>query len=292
MFGVYVSDFTDGAKTRPAFQVVNFEGDLGKNWATKRHDLGQPIGIPSVDDLQIVRLGSVVNARSKIMLLGDSFTTMYLEMFTGLSQNFSREVWYCKEQNADISPQVLAAISTEGITDVVLAYSWVRANSLTGIPELRAIETPTEPESVWLARGRRLLHRTTTDGTSSLRDSLLALVSEFSKRGIRTFIVDAPPRYLNSVPLRLSLLMQRGRDPSRYESRLLDHQSQMRQFEDVFLELSQLPNVSILRPTDVLCDPNGMCRTYADGHALYFDHCHLSQFGAQLIESIFEPVFR
>jgi peptidoglycan/LPS O-acetylase OafA/YrhL len=288
----YVSDFTDGAKKRSAFQAMNFEEDLGKNWATKRHDLGQTIGTPNVDSLQIIRLGSVVNSRSKIMLLGDSFTTMYLDVFSRLSQQFSREVWYCEGQNAEINPQVLAAINTAGITDVVLAYSWVRANSFTGIPELQTHETPEELESIWEAQGRRFLKRTTADGTSELRESLSALVSEFSKRGIRTFIVDAPPRYLNSVPLRLSLLVQRGGDPTSYGSRLRDHQSQMRQFEDIFVELSRLPNVSILRPTDILCDKDGVCRTYSDGHALYFDHCHLSQFGAQLCEPIFAPVFR
>jgi hypothetical protein len=289
---VYVSDLTDGAKERSAFQVMNFQEDLGKNWATKRHDLGQTIGIPDVDSLQVIRLGSVVNPRSKIMLLGDSFTTMYLEVFARLSQQFSREVWYCEEQNADISPQLLATINTAGITDVVMAYSWVRANSFTGIPELQTHDEPKEVESIWKAQGRTFVKRTTADGTSELRESLIALVSELSKRGVRTFVVDAPPRYLNSVPLRLSLLVQRGGDPTSYGSRLLDHQYQMRQYEEVFVELGRLPNVLILRPTDILCDQNGFCRTYADGHALYFDHCHLSQFGAQLCEPIFAPVFR
>jgi hypothetical protein len=48
--------------------------------------------------------------------------------------------------------------------------------------------------------------------------------------------------------------------------------------------------VRVADPKDILC-PGATCRYEADGHSLYYDDHHLSEFGARYIAGALEPCF-
>ena len=77
----------------------------------------------------------------------------------------------------------------------------------------------------------------------------------------------------------------------RFGSKLKVHLEEFTFIHGVFKELSVIPNVTIIYPTDVLCDQNGFCRTYQDGHSLYSDDAHLSEYAGRFIEPLLVPVF-
>jgi len=63
------------------------------------------------------------------------------------------------------------------------------------------------------------------------------------------------------------------------------------QIHSVFRELSDSSNAVVIKPSDVLCDKDGFCRTYQNGHSLYSDDAHLSEYGAEVVAPLLSPIF-
>ncbi len=59
---------------------------------------------------------------------------------------------------------------------------------------------------------------------------------------------------------------------------------------DALTEVSGLYDVKMIQPYSVLCDSQ-YCRIQQDGKALYFDDDHLSRFGAENLNGLFDSVF-
>jgi peptidoglycan/LPS O-acetylase OafA/YrhL len=289
---------TKGAKGRSAFQVDTFDFDISSNAPVE--EMHKAVFSAPINHDVIYRLGRVNNTQPKVMLVGDSFSGMYLQSYCLLSEKYDREVWLAKGQNVPYEPDISNAILTGQVADVVLAFSWRRALQ-AGIPELA--------KTVKRADGGGRFARMYADWTmrkgynplSVIRDTkepfkrdLERLVRDLSGRGVRVHIVDAPPYYSASVPLKLGLIMKNIGEggAAEYGSKLGAHQNELNFIHGVFRELEKLDNVRIIRPTDVLCDKSGFCRTYANGHSLYADEAHLSEYGARLMTPILEPIFR
>jgi len=290
----WLISWTDGAAGRSEFRSTAFDEDMKE---VERGAHCEPVRSATVDPAAICRLGQISNTRPKVLLVGDSFAGMYLESRERLSERFDCEVWYMKEQNAPLQPDILGAIATGEISDVVLAYSWHRALQ-AGIPELARRAAPDGEASPlakiysdWTMRLGYDPLGAIGDTRQPFRSDLTALVRELTDKGIRVFIVDAPPFYPVSVPLKLGLIAKRGGDPSRWGTKMSEHLAELAFIHDVFRELESAFKVRIIRPADTLCDPTGFCRTWENGHSLYSDDAHLSKYGARLMEPILEPVF-
>ena len=109
-------------------------------------------------------------------------------------------------------------------------------------------------------------------------------------RGIEVWIIDAPPYYAVSVPLKLGLIVKNGGDPAKYGSQLSEQLSELTYIHSVFREL-KADKVHIITVTDILCDSAGFCHSYLDGHSLYSDDAHLSDFGVAQIVPMLKPAF-
>lgn len=294
--GSYVA-WTNGVSWRPEFQVTTFESDVTR--ASQRSDLCEQVTTTNFDSSLICRLGKVENSKPKVLLVGDSFAGMYLEVFNRLSVRFDREVWYVKDQNTQLNIIIQQMLNTGLISDVVIAYSWRRALQ-SGIPELKLNAILEDKnKSFWISSlYDKLVTRlgynpldAISDTKQPFKSDLAALVNSIIEKNVRVFILDAPPYQAVSVPLKLGLIVKRGGDPMRFGSKLKVHLEEFTFIHGVFKELSVIPNVTIIYPTDVLCDQNGFCRTYQDGHSLYSDDAHLSEYAGRFIEPLLVPVF-
>lgn len=231
------------------------------------------------------RLGTVANDRPKVLLVGDSFADMYLATIRALSVRSDREVWFLRDGRSPLDDRLFDAVRQGPVGDVIIAYSWRRALQ-AGIPEVA-------PSGGRGAAARRLGFDPAAllrDHRREFRDGLTLAVERFVSLGIRVHIVDSPPSYPVSVPLKLSLLVRRGRDPASFGMPLADHLAMLAPVHATFDDLVGRGLVDLLRPVDVLSS-GGRCVAWADGHSLYSDDAHLSARGADLVAPIFATVF-
>ena len=284
--GMYVNA-TGGVRGRKDFQAATFEADISSPDRRKR--LCEPVTSVAMRYDFICRLGAVSNSGSKLLLVGDSFAEMYLQPLTVLSQRYQREVWYVKPQNVPVHPYILQVIRQYDVAHVVLSYSWKKANK-NGIPELY----PPRGGNAWLrsaaAPGGYDFLLGIGDTRAQFRKNLASLVEELRKLHVGITIIDSPPYYTVPVPLKLGILVKQGGDPAKYGSPLRKHLAEQNYIYDVFREVAAR-DVQIVAVTDALCDSSGFCRTYQDGHSLYSDDAHLSEYGARQTTALLEPTF-
>jgi hypothetical protein len=200
-----------------------------------------------------------------------------------------QEVWYVRDQNKPIYPDVLELITRQRIAHVVLSYSWNRANR-TGISEL---DPETGAIGGWIKRTAPKIHDYLFglgDTRSQFRENLKALIARLKERGIEVSIIDSPPYYSVSIPLKLGILVKEGGDPEKFGSRLSKHLMEQAYVYQAFGDLVPY-GVHLIKVTDVLCDRSGFCRTYLNGRSLYSDNAHLSDFGAEQAIPLLEPIF-
>ena len=283
---------TGGASGREAFQASTFERDITPT--TRRDDLCTAVASANLPAF-VCRLGIVSNARPKVLLIGDSFAGMYLPAFERLSGEYDREVWYIREPNRNVYSGVLDVSTSRDISHVVLSYSWKRAIR-SGIPEL-VPQAISASDSRAPSRMARFVERlgfdplaVAGDTKAEFRANLKVLVKTLVNRGIEVWIIDAPPYYDVSVPLKLGLIVKNGGDPAKYGSQLSGHVSELSYIHSVFREV-EADKVHIITVTDILCDSGGFCRSYLDGHSLYSDDAHLSDFGVAQIVPLLKPAF-
>jgi peptidoglycan/LPS O-acetylase OafA/YrhL len=274
---------TDGAPGRMGSPGGGFEADA--TVAESRAAMCGAVAVPAPAADMFCRLGTVANDRPKLLLVGDSFADMYLATFRTLSARFDREVWFLRDSRTRLDGRFFAALEAGGVGDVVVAYSWRRAMQ-AGIPELSRSRGSGLPS-------RRLGYdplALVRDHRAEFRDGLAHVVDRFVAAGMRVYVVDTPPSYPVSVPLKLGLLVHRGRDPASFGMPLADHAAMLAPVHGFFDDLAARGLVELLRPTDILCR-DGRCVAWRDGHSLYSDDAHLSAYGADLVAPIFERVF-
>jgi len=279
---------TDGLRTRAGFAAGAFEADVTA--ALDRDAAGTAIESATLRPGLVCRLGDVTNDRPKLLLVGDSFADMYLGVFCDLSRTFDREVWFLQERRAPLQTAVPAIVRSGLVGDVVIACSWRRAVQ-GGLPELA------QPERA--AAGAAWSRSLGFDPAALLRDrrgefraDFTSFVESLTAAGCRVWVVDAPPYFPVSVPLKLGLLVGRGDDPARFGTSLPEQRRLLAPVHDVFATLAARHLVTVLRPTDVLCDGAGFCAGWADGHALASDDAHLSAAGAARVAEIFTAPFQ
>jgi len=272
---------TDGRAGRARERAEGFES--ARTAEKLRQELCAPITSIPVPPAGFCRLGDVSTAQPKLLLVGDSFSGMYLGSLARGSAATGREVWFCRDRVVDVHPAVVDAVRAGPVTDVVLAYSWRRAMR-GGIPEIGA-------------RGDGAAR--TYDASILLQDragrftaDVLALVRELRSLGARVHVVDAPPDFAVPVPLKLAMIVRRGGDPSTLRADLAEHRRSLAPVHAVFDELERAGDVTLVRPTEALCGPDGTCPAWREGHALYSDDSHLSEEGAALVDPLFLPALR
>lgn len=280
--GIAVS-VSEGAPGRPGFAAGAFEADASA--AQSRAAMGGDIIGPEGGAGMFRRLGTVADDRPKVLVVGDSFADMYLATLRSLSARHDREILFLSDGRTPLDGRLVDAARAAGVGDVIIAYSWRRAMQ-TGIPELS--RSPRLPSAV-----RTLGFDPSTflrDRRGEFRDGLSHAVDRLVAAGMRVYLVDSPPAFPVPVPLKLGLIVRRGRDPASFGIPLADHVEMLAPVHAAFDELVALGMATVLRPTDILCR-EGRCIAWADGHALYSDDAHLSARGADLVAPIFEAVF-
>ena len=278
---------TGGVSERANFQSTTFDDDVTK--PGKRTRMCSAVeSVKMISDV-VCRLGSVSNSKSKLLLIGDSFSEMYLEVFEILARNHDREIWFIRRQNVSVYPEILQIVDDFDVSHVVLIYSWNKAND-NGIPEIapKDFSRPRWVEAFVERRGFDPF-QTFRDTKAEFAHDMNALVSELHVRQAAVSIVGTPPYHSVSIPLKLGILTKQGRDPTEYGSLLSTHYAQQEHIYSVFQQL-RLAGVQFVDVTEALCDGQGFCRTYADGHSLYSDNAHLSTFGAALTSPLIEKI--
>ncbi len=285
--GTYMN-VSNGVRWRNGLDLGSFELDLHP--ADRRWRSCQRITSVAMPSRLICRLGGVSNARGKVLLVGDSFAEMYLPPLEFLSRQYQQEVWYVRKQNVPVQPEIMEVVAKYAISQVVLSYSWDKANK-NGIPELYPPRGQTLGwiGSLWSVGGYDPV-LVVGDTKAAFRRNLEQLVRALRARNIAVSIIDSPPYYSVPIPLKLSMLVKRGGDPANYGSPLSKHLLEQSYIYEVFREL-RANDVQIVKVTDALCDPSGFCRTYLNGHSLYADEIHLSEYGAGLTTPLLEPIF-
>jgi len=272
---VHGIEATGGAAGRPPERADGFAED--QTAEKLRQSLCRPVESVAPAPAGFCRLGDVTG-ESKVLLLGDSFSGMYLGCLERYSTATGREVWFARERVQGVHPLAIDAVRAGKVTDVVLAYSWRRALQ-RGIPEISqsAIGQSKAYDHAALLRDR----------PEQLRRDLRALVQELRSLGARVHIVDAPPSFAVPVPLKLSVIRRRGGDPATLHASLEEQRRALAPVHAVFDELERDGLATVIRPTDALCGADGACPAFKDGHALYSDDVHLSEYGASLVDGLF-----
>jgi peptidoglycan/LPS O-acetylase OafA/YrhL len=235
----------------------------------------------------LCRLGQVTSDRPVVLVVGDSFAGMYLQVLQELSEHHGREVWFNQEPNCEVYNSILAAVRSGRVGDVVICYSWRRALQ-GGIPELSPGETEQSVLDERLGFVSRLL---STDREGRFEKELVGLIDSIHLLGARVWLVDAPPYYPTHVPLKIALMLQRGLDPTSFGNSLASHGNEIRPVHDVFERIERLGNAKVIWTATVLADEDGRCRTWIDGRCLYSDDAHLSYEGASVVKKSLEMAF-
>jgi peptidoglycan/LPS O-acetylase OafA/YrhL len=235
----------------------------------------------------VCRLGSVKNDRPVVLVVGDSFAGMYLQVIRELSEKSDTEVWFNKEPNQPIRPLIVEAVRMGRVRAVVLCYSWRRALQ-GGLPELASQESGQSAGGNPMGFSLGLLF---ADRMERFEADLIATAEQVHLLGVRVYLVDAPPYYPTHVPLKIALMLQRGVDPTLFGTSLASHTNELRPVHDVFVRIERRDLATVIWTAKALADEQGLCRTYIDGRCLYSDDGHLSYEGASLVAQSLQTVF-
>lgn len=105
----------------------------------------------------------------------------------------------------------------------------------------------------------------------------------------KIYVVTSIPGALNDVPSTLARSKLTGQT---IDIRIShdDFKERERFSSELFSRYRAKYDVNFIRPDLVLCDTD-KCQVEKDGHALYFDNGHLSQYGSKAISPILQPIF-
>jgi peptidoglycan/LPS O-acetylase OafA/YrhL len=182
--------------------------------------------------------------------------------------------------------RVAAKASTAGVTDVVMAARW--NNYLLGPPpyghEIRA-------RRLYVTDGRTAA-RSTAENFQLITAALTATVDEFSRRGIRVWLLEEVPYAEQPVANLLARAVINGLPPERLAGVPVEpHRQRAAPLRDLIAKLPAASRPRLLDPSALLCDDT-RCRIAEDGQPLYSDTNHLTIRGGRLLSPLAQTVMR
>ena len=185
------------------------------------------------------------------------------------------------ERCAQLNDAALQLALQKQISEVILVARWSYYDQGTGygpdaneVRRLIDLDPPQQPDASQHAMFARMLERT---------------VRMLVHSGKKVILVAPVPEAGIDVPETMALAAIHGSTQDRRSS--LDSYRFRNAFVlDDLAKLHAKYGVTIVDPASVLCT-TGRCAIMRDGRPLYFDHHHLSVFGALTLTGLFDPVF-
>ncbi|WMT90975.1 acyltransferase family protein [Pelagibacterium sp. H642] len=123
--------------------------------------------------------------------------------------------------------------------------------------------------------------RTFQEDPGDFTRGMIDAVSALAAAGKEVSILTPIPEYPSSIPHVIPQMMLR-KAASEMTLPIDAYQRENGEILSLLERLGKVPGVTLIRATEALC-PNGICQSVEDGHSLYFDEHHLSNYGAQLL---------
>ena len=143
----------------------------------------------------------------------------------------------------------------------------------------------------WRSYMSGYLARNSADWNGELfRKGLALMVQRLQSAGAEVWIVKSPPEFAFSVPHQLASTAMTGGDASKVDGPFSNYLWMQAGVETVFDELEK-NGVHFIELADDLCPSKKVCLTQQQGHSLYKDDHHLSEFGAMKVQNLFDKVF-
>jgi len=125
-----------------------------------------------------------------------------------------------------------------------------------------------------------------------LREGLSRTVHALHAMGCRVVLVSDVPEIGYDVP-RLYSIHERFHVPlNEARPTIAEYNKRQHDAQSVLNELAQLPGVTLIHPESRMFDDNGRARIISNGELLYWDHSHLSTYGAHYVAPVFDEVFK
>jgi hypothetical protein len=119
-------------------------------------------------------------------------------------------------------------------------------------------------------------------------------VNTLRKMNLKVILVSDVPEIGCDVP-RIYMMLSRFpfiKKGAEYYPSIAEYNARQKEANAILEGLSQLPNVTLIRPEKLMFDETGRGRIMANGELLYRDDDHLSTAGALYIAPVFDEVFK
>ena len=189
---------------------------------------------------------------------------------------------YCETYNREM---LRLALLSPNIRTVVLSSRWTKWN--IGEPANPA-DNPTKPILLRYA-GRSA--STIAENKPMWEAGFVALLNELTAAGKRVVIVGPVPEPSFNVPHRLFVQKFGIAEPVTTLSKAVSYKERHRAVLAFFDSLQGRRNVSFLWPASLLCAAD-KCPIVEGGEPLFFDHNHLSVYGARKTAPLYDGLFQ
>jgi peptidoglycan/LPS O-acetylase OafA/YrhL len=126
-----------------------------------------------------------------------------------------------------------------------------------------------------------------------IRRNLQILVKFCGRRDINLVLINKVPSSAEITPARNIFLysVRRSRKLSDKRTTLVGHAEEMSEFNNMLSQYSST-EIKVYDPAPYFCDDEGLLINYRNGRSNYRDASHVTAWGAQLLEPMFENVLR
>ncbi|MGI4837234.1 MAG: acyltransferase family protein [Janthinobacterium lividum] len=223
-----------------------------------------------------------------LLFWGDSHAAALWPAIQATAKSQGRQIWLysmsaCppilssapRERCTSFNERTMKRVVELGIKQVVLASNWgYYMYSFEGADK-RMMLNP---------------HDTKQQAEQRLAAGVTARVAALRQAGVEVWLFKQVPLQRKGAVERLTSLARIGRSPEGLGRPLDEHLARDRFINTLFDSLSAAdPGVRIIDPTSLMC-PDRICNIEADGHLLYKDVDHLSDFGGARMSPLFAPL--
>lgn len=194
----------------------------------------------------------------------------------GLNRKIRKNKFDCNDRNTAI----LEIIKNRKIKNVVFVSGWADSGySLAGPQEVKAFKAMKSSSVNFSKKDMNVFYF-----------GLDSVFNKMQELGAQVWIVDSIPRPSFEVPHTLALYERFGKDRRLLEINKKVYEAQVFDFHVLMREVQKKYSFQVLQPSDVLCPDQ--CLVENDGHALYYDHQHLTSYAARMIKPTLQPFFQ
>ena len=129
-------------------------------------------------------------------------------------------------------------------------------------------------------------------GAMQYRRDLIETIESLQDTKTRIWIMREVPTQLSAPPRALAIAVIRHKNPEKLGISLVEQRDRYHKYNPTYVGLSAIyPQVTVLDPTCLFVNSQGICRMEENGKSLYVDEVHLTVTGAMKLIPLFEPIF-